>query len=102
MKNINTINYDTIADIIYTEACAEYRKSKKAIFEITDFQAFQAMARSNQSYIGLANLRDVTSALNKITGASATYKNKGFTNNPTADWDEEDESILLILTETIN
>lgn len=101
MKNINNINYDTIADIIYTDACTEYRKSKKPVFEITDFQTFQAMARSNQSYLGTANLKDVANALNKITGASATYKNKGFINNPTADWDEEDESVLLILTETV-
>lgn len=95
------INYGTIADIIYAKACVEYKRSKRPIFEITDFEVFKAMAQSGQSYLGTASLRATADALNQIMGASATYKNKGIKNCPTSDWDEDEESILLILKEIL-
>ena len=48
------------------------------------------------------DLKKVAETLNEIRGAVATYRNYGPKDlTGSADWDEDDEVIELILTETI-
>lgn len=99
----NKQNYNTVADLIYTDACRRYRDFGKAKFEISDFEVFKAITKTGQPQFAICyDMKKVAEALNQIKGCVATYRNYGPKNwiEP-ADWDEDDEVIELVLTETI-
>ena len=102
-NNRNELNYQTVADILYTDACENFRKFGKPIIEISDYQVFSTIIKSRQpQFTFWYTMEKVAEALNKIVGCTAIYHNNGPKNylEPT-DWDEDDETIELILTETI-
>lgn len=93
-NNRNELNYQTVAEILYKDACEEFREYGKPIIEISDYQVFRATIKSGQpQFMFCYTMKKVAEALNKIVGCTAIYHNYG--------WDEDDETIELILTETI-
>lgn len=102
-QNNNKLNYQTVADMLYTNACESFRKFGKPIIKISDFQVFNAIVKSGQPQFTFCyTMEKVAEALNKIVGCAAIYHNNGPKNYlEPADWDEDDETIELILTETI-
>ena len=97
----SNLNYQTVADMLYTDACASYRKFGASIIEISDYQVFRAIIRSNQPQFSFCySIKKVAEALNEIVGCIAIYRNNG-PKNLDPYLDEDDEVIELVLTETI-
>ena len=104
MKNTqsNNLNYQTVADMIYADACASYRKFGASIIEISDYQVFKTIIKSgNPQFTFCYTMKKVAEALNKIVGCTAIYRNNG-PKGLSPDWDEDDEVIELVFTETIH
>lgn len=101
--NRNELNYQTVADILYTDACESFRKFGKPIIEISEYQVFNTIIKSGQPrFMFCYTMKKVAEALNKIVGCTAIYHNYGPKSYvEPIDWDDDDERIELILTETI-
>lgn len=94
-KNNNpTLINDTIADILYNNIQAQYKKFGNPVIRLTDFDVFQAALESkNPANIWLYNAALVAESLNKIKGVSAAYSCE--------DEENHDGKITVVLTETI-
>lgn len=94
-KNNNpSVISDTIADILYNNIQAQYKKFGNPVIHITEFEVFQAAIESrNPSSIWVYNSELVAKSLNKIKGVSATYFCE--------DEEEHDGEITVVLTEYI-
>lgn len=102
-QNNNELNYQTVADMLYTDACESFRKFGKPIVEISDYQVFRTIIKAGQPQFTFSySMRTLAEYLNKIRGCVATYNNNGPKNylEPT-DWDEDDETIQLVLVDVI-
>lgn len=85
---------DTIADILYNNIKAQYKKFGNPVIHITDFEVFQAAIKSrNPANIWFYNTQLVAHSLNKIKGVTASY----FCENE----EEHDGEITVVLTEYI-
>lgn len=96
LKNNNPVLInDTIADILYNNIQAQYKKFGNPVIRLTDFDVFQAALKSrNPSNIWFYNSELVAQSLNKIKGVTASYFCE--------DEDELDGEITVVLTESIN
>ena len=74
-----------ISKMIYISACAEYQKTKKSVFKITDFEIFAALQQIGKKFSTNVNLKTLVDSLNENIGAKASYI-------------KENKSILLILS----
>ena len=93
MNNPIAVN-DTIADILYHNIQAQYKKFGNPVIHITDFDVFQAALESkNPANIWLYNAALVAQSLNQIKGVSAAYSCE--------DEEEHDGEIIVVLTEYI-
>ena len=85
---------DTIADILYNNIQAQYKKFGNPVIRLTDFDVFKAAIESrNPSNIWFYNTELVAQSLNKIKGVTASYFCE--------DEDEHDGEITVVLTEYI-
>lgn len=85
---------DTIADILYNNIQAQYKKFGNPVIRLTDFDVFQAAVESkNPANIWMYDAALVAQSLNKINGVTASYS---FENE-----EEHDGIITVVLTETI-
>lgn len=94
--NINnpTLINDTIADILYNNIQAQYKKFGNPVIRLTDFDVFQAALESkNPANIWFYNAELVAQSLNKIKGVTASYFCE--------DEEEHDGEITVVLTEEI-
>lgn len=94
--NINnpTLINDTIADILYNNIQAQYKKFGNPVIRLTDFDVFQAALESkNPANIWFYNQELVAKSLNKIKGVSASYFCE--------DEEKHDGEITVVLTEYI-
>lgn len=86
--------YETLADMMYTDACERYRKFGCAIIEYDDYDVFRFAKKIDDiKFIFKYELKDVVSGFNKIQDVVAQYYNNG-----PIDVDSDDEGISLILT----
>lgn len=93
-NNNPSVISDTIADILYNNIQAQYKKFGNPVIHITEFEVFQAAIESrNPSSIWVYNSELVAKSLNKIKGVSATYFCE--------DEEEHDGEITVVLTEYI-
>ena len=94
-KNNNPIAIsDTIADILYHNIQAQYKKFGNPVIHITDFDVFKAALESrNPANIWSYNAALVAQSLNKIKGVTASYSFE--------DENEHDGEITVVLTEYI-
>ena len=85
---------DTIADILYNNLQAQYKKFGNPVIRLTDFDVFKAAIESrNPSNIWFYNTELVAQSLNKIKGVTASYFCE--------DEDEHDGEITVVLTEYV-
>lgn len=93
-NNRNELNYQTIADMMYTDACERYRKFGKAIIEYSDYDVFTFAKKIDDiEFIFEYKLEDIVRGLDKIQDVVAQYYNNG-----PIDVDQDDEGISLTLT----
>ena len=93
-NNNPTLINDTIADILYHNIQAQYKKFGNPVIRLTDFDVFQAALESkNPANIWLYNAALVAQSLNQIKGVSAAYSCE--------DEEEHDGEIIVVLTEYI-
>ena len=74
-----------IAKMLYISACAEYQKTKKSVFKITDFEIFAALRQIGNKISTNINFEILVDSLNENIGAKAAYI-------------RENKSILLTLS----
>ena len=85
---------DTIADILYNNLQAQYKKFGNPVIRLTDFDVFKAAIESrNPANIWFYNSELVAQSLNKIKGVTASYFCE--------DEDEHDGEITVVLTEYV-
>ena len=99
--NNMSLNYQTVADMLYTDACRRHREFGTTAFEISDFQVFMTIMKSGQPHFSFCYfLPTVAEYLNQIRGCTATYHDAC----EKFGWDgtEEDGYITLVLTEAID